>query len=329
MCPRSNRASHATSGKVEFLKTISAYFNIIRPKNLLMIALTQGIIYYYLFGGLEVNTALQGIKLYLFILTTVIIAAGGYIINDIADFKADMINKPHKTYIPYPITITNGWIYYKSIIVIGLLISVYIAYQTQNLPLITLYPLASIVLYFYSFKYKNSVLTGNIIVSLFIAFVSGIVIVAERHFLFHSSNGSQSQAVLIILIFFMIFSFLVNLIREIIKDIEDAEGDKTQGIVTFPIKYGVNRAKNICIILLVVTIALLLIWMLTTSINLDFRVKAYIGLLVLAPFVIIIQILTKSTQKKDFQHISSILKWTMLSGLGACILMSQTIIIHD
>ena len=328
MCPRSNRASHATSRKVEFLKTISAYFKIIRPKNLLMVALTQGIIYHYLFASVGTYTTLQGFILYLFISTTVLIAAGGYVINDIADFKADFINKPHKTYIPYPITERNGWIFYISIVIAGLLISIFIAWKTQNIPLITLYPLASMLLYFYSFKYKNSVLTGNIIVSLFIAFVSGIVMVAERHFLFHSNSQLQSEAVLNILIFFMVFSFLVNLIREIIKDIEDAEGDKTQGIMTLPIKYGFTRAKNICIILLVVTIAILLIWIISTTLLLDFRVKVYLGLLVVAPLIIIIQILTKSTQKKDFQHISSILKWTMLAGLGACILMSQTII-HD
>ena len=98
--------------------------------------------------------------------------------------------------------------------------------------------------------------------------------------------------------------------------------------MTLPIKYGFTRAKNICIILLVVTIAILLIWIISTTLLLDFRVKVYLGLLVVAPLIIIIQILTKSTQKKDFQHISRILKWTMLAGLGACILMSQTII-HD
>ena len=188
MCPRSNRASHATSRKVEFLKTISAYFKIIRPKNLLMVALTQGIIYHYLFASVGTYTTLQGFILYLFISTTVLIAAGGYVINDIADFKADFINKPHKTYIPYPITERNGWIFYISIVIAGFLISIFVAWKTQNIPLITLYPLASMLLYFYSFKYKNSVLTGNIIVSLFIAFVSGIVMVAERHFLFHTNS---------------------------------------------------------------------------------------------------------------------------------------------
>ncbi len=310
---------------MEFLKKIAPYIFIVRPKNLLIIGFTQFILYHFLFATYADVVALSGHLLNIFILDTILIAAGGYIINDIIDYKSDAVNKPDKTYLLNDISIENAKRYYYLILFAGLVLSVYIAIKTNNIPLIALYPMVCAVLYLYSSRYKSSVLTGNVIVSLFVAFVPGIILLAERNLIFNPTSEAMQSHILQVLIFYITFSFLINFIREIIKDIEDIEGDKNMGYVTLPIKYSILVAKRWSIFLSLASIVLLLTWMFTTSIPLDFRIMMYLLLLVAAPLVVIIQILTKTTHKRDFSKISTILKWIMLAGLGALILITKTI----
>lgn len=309
---------------MEFLKNWTPYIYITRPKNLFLAGFTQFIIYHFLFEKVQQNLALSGHLLYLFILDTILIAAGGYIINDIFDYKTDKVNKPEKAYISKDISLKNAILYYSLILSLGFVISIYIAIVTDNIPLLSLYPLACGLLYVYSKKLKNTVLTGNIVVSAFVSFVPGVILIAERDLIFERSVPDFQNLVIQLFIFYLVFSFIVNLIREIIKDIEDENGDGLNGYMTLPIKYGIPVAKMWCIFLSLVTIISLVVWMSLTNIFVDFRLKVYLMLMVAAPLVIIIQILTKTTQKRDFSKISTILKWTMLAGLGALILITKT-----
>lgn len=291
----------------------------------MIVGLTQFIVYYYLFQKFGSQVSLNGYLLYLFILDTMLIAAGGYIINDIVDYRADVINKPQKTFLQTDITTFQAYVYYYVVLLFGMALAIFLGYQTNNLPLISLYPLACGVLYLYSTKYKNSILIGNIIVSIFVAFVPGIILVAERSLLFANWKNNAQSDILSILLFYISFSFLVNLVREIVKDIEDIHGDTQTGYVTLPIKYGVNVAKKWGIVLTIITIFLLFIWLFVGNVNIDFRAKSYFLLLVAAPLIIVTQIMTKTTQKRDFSKISTILKWTMLAGLGGIVLISNSL----
>lgn len=310
---------------MEFLKNWTPYIYITRPKNLLIVGFTQYIIYHYLFYSVNNDLALSDHLLYLFIFDTILIAASGYIINDIFDFQTDVVNKPEKTYIPIAITLKNAYIYYYLILSTGFFIALYIAITTDNIPLLVLYPVVCGMLYLYSKKFKNTVLTGNIIVSLFVSFVPGVILIAERELVFMNSTPEFHNVAVQLFIFYIVFSFIVNLIREIIKDIEDENGDRINGYLTLPIKYGIPIAKMCCISLSLVTITSLVAWMSLTTIPLDFRVKMYILLLIATPMMIIVQILTGTTHKRDFSKVSTILKWIMLAGLGALILITKTI----
>ena len=310
---------------MEFLKNWTPFVYITRPKNLFLAGFTQFIIYHFLFEKVQQNLALSGHLLYLFIFDTILIAAGGYIINDIFDYKTDKVNKPEKTYISKEISLKNAILYYFLILSLGFVISIYIAIVTDNIPLLSLYPLACGLLYVYSKKLKNTILKGNIVVSAFVSFVPGVILIAERDLIFEKSIPDFQNLVIQLFVYYLVFSFSVNLIREIVKDIEDESGDRLQGYITLPIKYGIDSAKKWCIYLSVFTIVLLVSWMSLTTIPLDFRVKMYFLLLIAAPLVVIIQILTRTTHKRDFSKISTILKWIMLAGLGALILITKTI----
>ncbi len=322
MCQRDHRKSDEASGQMELLTIFRAYFLIIRPKNLFIVAVSQWILYYFIIVPLLSTPALNSHLFSLLVLDTVLIAAGGYIINDILDFKADMTNKPSKTYIPYPIALTKANIYYMFILVSGFFLALYIALKIGNLPLVLIYPIACGLMYLYSSKWKGSVLTGNIIVSLFVALVPGILFFAERNTVMYEKDLTNKHSVIVIFIAYMVFSFLVNMVREIVKDIEDIEGDKMAGHLTFPIKYGVQKAKNIAILLTGITISILFLWILITDVKIDFRTAVFLLLLVAGPLIIIIQILTKTTQKRDITKVSSILKWIMVAGLASIVMIS-------
>ncbi|MBL0099538.1 MAG: hypothetical protein IPP49_05350 [Saprospiraceae bacterium] len=112
------------------------------------------------------------------------------------------------------------------------------------------------------------------------------------------------------------------MVREIVKDIEDIEGDKMAGHLTFPIKYGVQKAKKYSNFTYRHNYIHPVLWILITDVKIDFRTAVFLLLLVAGPLIIIIQILTKTTQKRDITKVSSILKWIMVAGLASIVMIS-------
>ncbi|HMR90019.1 MAG TPA: geranylgeranylglycerol-phosphate geranylgeranyltransferase [Saprospiraceae bacterium] len=299
------------------------FIQILRPKNLIIVGITQWILYHYIILAFVATPSLDVFLFSLLVIDTMLIAAGGYVINDIIDAKTDQINKPSKTYIPSKISLKTATYYYYTLLTVGFLIALYIAYSIDNLPLVIIYPSSCFLLYLYSTKYKNSIIIGNVLVSLFVAMVSGIILFAERNAVFALDDLSKMWRILELFFAYMVFSFMVNMIREIIKDMEDMEGDKSAGLTTYPIKYGADSAKKLTVIFCALSILVLVLWLLTTNIPMDLRVYVFLLLLVASPLVVVIQILTKTTTKRDFSKISAILKYIMLSGLVSIILLSS------
>jgi len=182
----------------------------------------------------------------LFILDTILIAAGGYVVNDILDQKADLFNKPEHLFIgPGKISARVGWIYYVLIIGLGFWIAYYIASSIGELHLLIIYPVAVALLYLYSRYFKRMPLLGNIVVSTFCAFVPAIIWYAE-HELVNSIANSHAYRYEFIVRYFSVyigFAFLSTMVREIIKDMEDVEGDRASGFHTWPILRGMSSAR--------------------------------------------------------------------------------------
>ena len=300
-----------------------AYLHILRPKNLIIVGITQWILYQFIILAFIDQPSLDGFLFSLLVLDTILIAASGYIINDIKDAETDLVNKPSKTYVPSIISIKNAYRYYFLLLTSGLILAIYIAYSISNLPLVVIYPFACGLLYLYSSRYKNSIIIGNVLVSIFVALVSGIIFFAERNSITLLSDHIKMWLIIELFVAYMVFSFAVNMIREIIKDIEDIEGDTAAGLTTYPIKYGTEAAKKLAVAFSGGTIIFLILWMITTTIAMDLRIYVFLLLLVASPLVVIIQILTKTTGKRDFSKISAILKYIMLAGLVSIILISS------
>jgi len=308
---------------MEFLKNITPYIKVVRPGNLLMIGITQCIFYHFVIHKLINFPSLDLFNIFLLILQTILVAAGGYVINDIEDCITDQKNKPLKTYIPKTISSQNAYLYYYFLLGAGILVAIILEKNTINFPILIIHLSLCLILYWYAVKFKNSILIGNIIISILVSLVSGIILLAERESIVQLEDLTIQNIIICIFLSYMIFSFFINLIREIIKDMEDMDGDKATGIVTFPIRYGKDAGKKLCVYISVILLIFLLIWLFTTNIPLELRSITFLLLFVAAPLVIFIQTLTNTTNKRKFAKISNALKWMMVSGLGSVIIISS------
>jgi len=266
-------------------------------------------------GGL--SRLLDHFHFFLLVLSTLIIAAGGYIINDLEDYEIDLLNKPERVIINKNISAANAHRLYWGLSIFGFLISLYLAFYVKNLPLILIYPTAILLLYLYSKSLKKSVFWGNLIVSIFCAFVAGIVFFAERENVFdlNIKNPEHGSTVLEIFIFYLLFAFFATMFREIVKDIEDVEGDKKLGCNTLPIVWGVQTAKGVALFFAIIFLGILVDWIFSAKkIEIDGGL-IYLVIGVIFPMIFAMIQLLKATTKKDFHFISQLAKYIMLSGI--------------
>lgn len=301
------------------------YLKILRPINLLIVALTQYSIFYLLlypiFLEWNFTPVLGNGLIHLFVLATICISAGGFVINDIVDHDIDIVNKPNKIFIGKDkITTKNANVYYWSINAIGLILAVYIGYQTDRLPLVIIYPISVAVLYYYSTVFKGKMLIGNVIVALFSMFVSGIIFFTEwsnwSNLLMYDSR--QFDFILFIAIAYMFFGFFSSMYREIIKDIEDYEGDKRLGLSTLPIKVGIPTAKMFALFMIVCLLANYTTWAMMIK-NTDHSMIYFVLVLIfmVLPTLYLIHKTTKAQSKRDYHLLS---QWTKLLMLVSIII---------
>ena len=294
---------------------------LIRFPNLIIVVLTQYLLQYCILvpalTKAELTPTLPYFPFSLLVLSTVLIASGGYIINDIEDWQIDAINKPNKQIVGKSMTIASAYIYYAAFGILGLLISLYLAFYIHDLLQLLIYPTAVALLWAYSKYFKKTILIGNFIVSIFCAFVAGVIWYAERDNFRILRAKAPTEAGLVSQIFtnYLIFAFLTTLFREIIKDIEDTEGDKLNGCKTLPIVSGVKTAKTIA--LGVALIFLLFIAHLTIQ---ETYANRYLQLFIFsttisAPALYAIYTLTKAKTKQEYKNLSALAKVIMLSGL--------------
>ncbi len=300
---------------------------IIRFPNLLIVATTQYLLQYLVLlpalNQAGISPILSHIPFFFLVLTTVLLATGGYLINDIIDYKTDLINKPDKVVINYIMPKRTVLIIYWCISIIGAIIAWCLAEHVKKQLLFFIYPTAMVLLYFYSKHFKKTPLTGNIIVAFFCAGVAGMVLFAERFAYIRLFETRPSLAFKITAIFsgYILFAFISTLLREIIKDIEDIEGDKKSGLKTFPIVFGIEKAKKISIIIastMIAGVAFSAYWL--------FGEKEWIAILftfigIIFPLIFVIWFLKKSSVKTHFSILSRLTKFIMLAGLILLILI--------
>ncbi|MCF6297168.1 MAG: geranylgeranylglycerol-phosphate geranylgeranyltransferase [Flavobacteriaceae bacterium] len=279
-----------------------------------MIVFIQLLLKYILFQKFNLTTSLDDFHFSILIFSTVLIALAGYIINDINDVQVDIINKPNKVFVGEKISEKKADILFLVFNFIGLLLGYYLSYSIDEISFFAIYIIASLLSYLYSIKLKNKVLFKNLIVS-FLVFLSVFIVGLYDIVPATSAYNNEDQLLVFNLVMkISFFAFLLTFLREIVKDIEDIEGDGKLKMKTFPIVIGIRKTK-----VLLVTIGVIIIITITYfSISLfSFHPFAtyYLIALVSIPLLYFVIKINYSNTKKSYKKLSNLLKIIMLLGI--------------
>jgi len=264
-----------------------------------MIAITQYLAAIFLIGpSSSFKAYLNDINLLLICLGTVLIAAAGYIINDYYDVKIDYINKPERVIVGNLLKRRVAMFIHLGLTLAGLVLGVLVSLKIALINLIS-----ATWLWAYSNQLKRMPFVGNFSVAMLSALAIAVV-------------GIHYQTQDLLIYVYALFAFVISLIREIVKDLEDLKGDETFGCKTIPVIWGIRPTKSL-IFLLLFLFALLLIDMLQ-KIN-NYHIYLYFAAM-LVPALFFIYRLWVADTKKHFHQLSTYLKLFMASGILSMIL---------
>ncbi len=302
------------------MKLFTAFLRLIRLPNLIFIALTQGLFYFSVFNSflLKPGYPHKDFLFYLLVLASVVIAAAGYIINDYFDLQIDAINKPDKVVVDKLVKRRWAIVWHLLLSAIGILLSFYISYKIGKWIILLANIFCVILLWFYSTTFKKKLLSGNIIIAALTAWV--IVVV----YFFAGANISVWQPGEIsfdvrklfkFCILYSGFAFIVSLIREVVKDLEDMDGDAKYHCHTMPIVWGVPTTKVFTAVWLIVCIAALAIVQLYAWQSGWWTMAVYCISFIITPMAVILNKLYKAVTPADYHKLSNLIKYTMLAGI--------------
>lgn len=310
--------------KLSFFDFVKGLAQLVRLPNLLIIVLTQLLLRYCIIlpwiypEGPEAGASLADFLV--LVLITVLIASGGYVINDYFDVKIDLINRPGKTVVNKVISRQAAITMHMVLNAAAILLGFYLAWRVKSVSFGLVFPLISGLLWIYSAKYKRMLFWGNFIVACLSAFVILVVWLFEffRLRLIPEQFSSQLQEIRLvtnILLAYSAFAFLVTMVREIIKDLEDAEGDETAGCRTLPIVAGRKLTRYIAGSILVITVMLLgyaqvILYRLGND-----TAFWYFMATVQPASLLMLGKLSRARSRKDFQYLSNLCKLIMVAGI--------------
>lgn len=294
--------------------TLIGYARLIRLPNLIMIALTAYLARYYLIlPAFETEFNITGVypehlgrlSFSLLVFFTICVAAGGYIINDVYDVIPDNINRPGENPVGHGINRKQAIHAAVALSVLGAIGGMLLALKIGKPIMGFIHAFCAISLWRYSAEFKMRFLTGNLITA---ALTFLVVILPGLYEPEYYRN-------IIYLAVYAAFAFATTFIREIIKDIEDIEGDRAYQCETIPIRIGVSRTK-----ILVSTLVVGMLAGLITVLYISFNNNTVIGWWNLAiisgiPLLAVLYLLFHAEEKKDYTFISGFVKLYMLIGI--------------
>lgn len=307
--------------------TLSNYLKLFRWPNLIIIVISMSFTQFFIIGQcLRTNVLHDGMNLLefsLLVISTLLIAIGGYIINDIFDMDTDSLNKPGKAIIGSSISVNGAYILYWITTILGVLTGVLLSYLINQVNFGLIFLFSAGLLWFYSHKYQCQPLVGNIVIAILSSISFGLVWLFEFYSLSNNPDvfvNVQTSFALVnrLVIIYIGFAFMVSLLREIVKDIEDYKGDNRFGCITFTVKYGISTSKLLALIIGYISLftsAFIQYYFYIAKFELLFGIFFIIDLL----FIAIIYKLHKASSKTNFTKLSLLIKILMLSGIMSMI----------
>lgn len=298
---------------------------LIRFKNLFMIAFIQCIIKYVFFElpqfkNANLTTALDTFAFTSLVLATICIAAAGYIINDIYDVVTDSVNKPEKVIVGKHISENMANNLFMGFTIVGIILGVYATWDIDKNSYATIFLIVSALLYWYATALKQTILIGNILVSFLVSLSILIVGVFEISPMITLDSRDAYLFMFKFLVDYAVFAFLINLVRELVKDLEDIDGDYKAGYNTLPIAIGRDRANKVAFAMCVLTIMAIIYYVVTYLFENQYLLLYFIFLIIGPLSYCAIKLLSAKT-KTQYSQLSTLLKVTMVLGMCSIMLL--------
>lgn len=290
------------------------YLKLVRAGNLIFIALTMFLIKYGLFEPFGVAITLNLFGFSMLVLAVVSVAAGGYVINDIFDVQADLKNKPERTFIKKKISEKAAYRLFFVLTIIGVGLGFYLSNMIGIPGFTAFFIFGSAILYLYNSQFQQTILVGNILVSLIVGLIPIGVGLYDLLPAITSENQQTQSTIFSILIDYSIFAFLINFLREIVKDQQDIDGDYNAGYKTLPIVFGKSRTNKILFAIGLIPLGFLIYYIYQYLFENTIAV-VYTLFLLVAPLLYFQINIWTAEKKKEYALLSKILKAVLFFGL--------------
>lgn len=300
------------------------FLKLIRFQNLLILALMQLLFRYVFFKLQNIPSALADWQYSLLVLSTILIAAGGYVINNVFDQNTDLINKPNHVIVGKTISETNAYNLYLALTASGVAIGFYLSNVVEKPGFASIFILVAATLYLYATSLKQMLVIGNIIIALLLSFSVVIIGIFDLFPTIHEENQQQMGVVFSILLDYALFTFFLNFMREIVKDLEDVDGDYNEGMNTLPIVIGKSRTAKIVFGISFIPIIFMLYYINKYLLELVFT-TVYLLLFVVGPLLYFAVKIWTAKSKKEFHMLSLLLKCILLFGVLSIVVISLNI----
>ena len=297
------------------MKTILAFLKLIRWQNLLFIVLTQILYEYCIY--LPIYGSHSTHQLGFIILASVLIAAAGYIINDYFDLNIDQINKPNRVIVNNAVSRRWAIFWHLVLSLLGLFFTVLALPPSLFWYLILANLFSILLLWLYSTNFKKQLLIGNVIISILTSWVILILFFSKSPLSVDNIITADHKEIRLfrLTMLYAGFAFIISLIREVLKDMEDRIGDARYGCKTMPIVWGLPASKvfvAVWIIVLAGTLVILQLYVLAYGWWLSI---VYCLLAIVAPLLIVLSKLTAAQSQQDFHLLSRYVKAIMFTGI--------------
>ena len=301
------------------MKTFLYFLRLVRWPNLIFILLAETLFHFCIYKPLYPNAAVgTDLDFYLIAATYLFIAAAGYIINDYFDINIDQVNKPNKVVVGSHIS--RRWVIFWHLLfsVLGIYIStiafpfkLYLHIHLSNL-------LTILLLWFYSTNFKKNFLIGNVVIALLTAWSIAVVYFSKftvQQLFNPNINDVANFRFVKLMMLYCSFAFILTLVREALKDMEDIEGDQKFGCKTLPIVWGLKPTKVYIGVWLVVVIAVLAFIQLYVIPFGWWYSILYCLAFIIYPLTFVLYKLKKAFASSDFKKLSLYIKIAMFMGI--------------
>lgn len=306
------------------MKTLNAFLRLIRWQNLLVIILAQAFLQFMIIEKLAfvagIELPLTYLQFLMLVISTVLIASAGNIFNDLADLNLDLVNKPQKIVIGHLISEKTAVFWAWMFNGIAFVLALILAFQLKFVQLAFIQLIVILLLKRYSDIFKKQVLVGNLLIafftalSVFIVYLYNLVSIITEPIVL-SAMQKQLPFIFTLTSAYVFFAFISNLIREIIKDIEDIEGDRKFGIRSFPAVFGIRKASVLARILNAVLLVCILVFSVYSYKMEWYFLMVYLLVAIMIPLIYFEWIIRSAREKDDYHSLSSLAKIIMLAGI--------------